>query len=319
MITGLTKLLGIEYPIIQGGMVYIGKPPLSSAVSNAGGLGVIAAGGMTPIELTRVIEEMRRLTAKPFGVNIPMLANHLDELVQVALAKQVSAVVFSAGKPDKYLNDFKNQGIKILAVVPNVSIAVKMDKAGVDAVIASGYEGGGHIGNDEITTLALIPQVVNAVKIPVIAAGGIADSRGFTAALALGAQGVQMGTAFAVTKESPAHPSYKKAVLAATDRSTAVMGRGYNPFRGLFNELSRQMQEAEKEGKSPQEILQFLGTGRNELGLLKGDLEAGTLGCGQAAGLIQEEKTVQEVIAEIVFGTERIIRRLQTACEVESP
>lgn len=310
MQTELTKLLGIKHPIIQGGMVHIGISPLSAAISNAGGLGVISAGGMSVERLQQQINLIRELSSKPFGVNIPLLARNADELVKVVLENKVTAVIFSAGNPGKYINDLKRVGTKIMAVVPNVSLAIKMQEFGVDAVVASGFEAGGHVGNDEITTLALIPQVVKKVKVPVIAAGGIANSQGFVAALSLGAQGVQMGTAFAVSKESPANLIYKQAIYNADDKSTTVIGKGYFNFRGLKNQLSKQVKELENQGKKPEEVLQYIGHKRNELGLVEGNLDDGTLGCGQIVGLIDSEKSVQEIIDEIINGAEEIINNL---------
>ncbi len=312
MKTRVTDILGTKYPIVQGGMVYISKAPLTTAVSEAGGLGTIAAGGLTVEQLRKEIEIARKLTNKPFGVNIPLLTEFAADLVQVTIDMLVPVVILSAGKPDKYIPLLKSKGIKVMQVVATVSMAKKVEEAGVDAVIAEGFEGGGHMGLDELTTMVLIPQVVDAVNIPVIAAGGIADSRGVVAALALGAEGVQIGTAFAVTEESPAHVDYKNAIIQAGDRATVVTGRSFSMMvRAIKNNFTRQILELEKKGASKEEILEYIGTGRSSGALLYGDMEEGSVMSGQIAGMIKDIKRVQDVIEEIICGMEKVIGKLQ--------
>ena len=308
----VTELLGIKYPILQGGMIHISRGPLAIAVSKAGGLGTIAAGGFTAEELAKEIDLVRRATDKPFGVNIPLLVESAPELVQVSIDKRVPVVILSAGKPDKYIPRLKSEGIKVMQVVANVFMAKKVEAAGVDAVIAEGFEGGGHMGADELTTMVLIPQVVDAVSIPVIAAGGIADARGFIAALALGAEGIQIGTAFAAAAESPAHENYKKAIINADDRATVITGRSMKELvRDIKNKFTEQTLELEKNGATKEELLKFIGSGRSYAALMKGDIENGSAMSGQIAGMITEIKSVQDIFDEIFIGMEKVKGRLQ--------
>jgi len=308
----VTKLLGIKYPIIQGGMVYIGKPPLSTAVSEAGGLGTIAAGGLTLEQFAQEIDRAKELTKNPFGANIPLVIENVPEYIRIAIEKQVPVVILSAGKPDKYIPALKGNGIKVMQVVPNVSMARKVEMAGVDAVIAEGFEGGGHMGHDELTTMVLIPQVVDAVKIPVIAAGGIADTRGFVAAMALGAEGVQLGTAFAASLESPAHENFKNAIYQADDKATVVTGRSMGMLvRDIKNDFTAQVLELERKGASREELLEFIGTGRAPRALLDGDMTGGSAMSGQIAGMIAGPKSVKEIIDGMVGGAEGILDKLQ--------
>ena len=319
MKTRITEILGIEHPIILGGMVYISKAPLTVAVSKAGGLGTIAAGGMAPDELEKEIDKVIGLTDKPFGVNIPLLDKAADELIKITLKKDVRVIILSAGKPDKYIQRIKEAGKKILQVIPSAYAAKKVEQAGADAVIASGYEAGGHLGHDELTTLALIPQVVDAVSIPVVAAGGIADARGFIAALALGAEGIQLGTAFAAAQESPAHIHYKRALLAADDRSTTVIGRGYGTLiRTLHNDLSNKIEEMAKKGVPPDEIRNFIQAGRTKRALVDGEIEAGTPVCGQIVGLVKEISSAQEVMDALTTGQKDVLIRLQKLAKLSS-
>lgn len=302
----ICKLLGIKYPILQGGMVWIASRELAAAVCNAGGLGVVR-GSQTTEQLKDEIKAMHDLTDKPFGVNTPLLDPLSEQILGIIAEMGVKVVITSAGNPAKHTDWLKKAGLKVLHVVPSVRLAKKAADAGVDAVVAEGFEAGGHNGIDEITTMALIPQVVDAVDIPVVAAGGIADSRGLIAAFALGAEGVQVGTKFIATKECIAHPRVKEAILAATDTSTVITGRGHAPVRMLKNKLAELILEKEHTGASHEELLQFIGSGRTKAALIEGNVDEGSLMAGQIAGLIMEIKSVEEVIQEMVTGGSRVL------------
>lgn len=306
--TAICDLFGIKHPIIQGGMAHVGTAELVSAVSNAGGLGIIGAGHYEPDWVKRQILLTRQKTGQPFGLNILLTSPFAKQVVELALAERVAIVATGAGDCEPYLPGFKRAGIKVIPVVSNVALARKLEQAGVDAVVAEGTEAGGHIG--ETTTMALVPQVVDSIRIPVVAAGGIADGRGLAAALALGAQGVQMGTRFACSRESVAHPRYKQRILEASDQSTVVTRRstGY-PLRTLRNKLSDQFLELEKAGVPKEELVLF-DQGRTYLGLIDGDIEEGSLLAGQIAGLIKEIIPVRDIIEEIVAEAEAIIGSL---------
>jgi len=316
--TRLCELLGIEYPIIQGGMVWIANAELAAAVSNAGGLGLISPNaGMSrngdQLEnLKQQIKIAKDLTSKPFGVNLPILNNpQIEALVDVVIEAKVKVVATAAGNPALYTGRFKEAGIKVLHLVAAVRHAQSAERRGVDAVIAEGYEAGGHNGLDELTTLTLVPQVVDAVKIPVVAAGGIADARGIVAALALGAEGVQMGTRFVATRECAAHQNFKEAVVKASDTDTAITGRKLGPTRILKNELAAQLLEMEATGASVEELLAVIGSGRSRTGQFDGDLVNGEAYCGSIAGMIKEIKSVAEVMHDIVEGYDKVIARLK--------
>jgi len=309
--TELCDLLGIEYPIIQGGMAWVSYYELCSAVSEAGGLGLLAGSRMTGDELRAEIRQVKERTKKPFGINIPLLRPEADDLVRVSIEEGVHAVFTSAGSPKKYTQRMHDAGIKIVHVSPNATLAAKAAAAGVDAVVAEGVEAGGHNGTDEITTMALIPQVVDRVDIPVIAAGGIADSRGFLAALALGAKGVQIGTRFITTHEARVHPNFKKAVLDVGETGTVITGRALGVVRCIRNRLAERLLEAEKRGAGREEVLEIIGPGRSERASIEGDVEEGTVYCGQIAGLIHEIKSAKEVIQEIMEGAEALFRGLE--------
>ncbi len=311
--TELCDILGIEYPIIQGGMVWISYHRLCAAVSEAGGLGVLAGGSMTTDEFREQIRLVKGMTHKPFGVNVPILRPHSDDLVSVSIEEEVNVVFTSAGNPKKFTQRIHDAGIKVIHVSPSVTLASKAAGAKVDAVVVEGTEAGGHNGFEEITTMALVPQVVNVVDIPVIAAGGIADSRGFIAALALGAKGIQMGTRFAATPEAQGHPNFKEAILKANDAGTAITGRGIGVTRCVRNKLTERIHEAERKGVSPKELLELIGEGRARRASNEGDVEEGTVYCGQIAGLIGEIKTAGEVIKEIIEGAEVLIKNLEKA------
>jgi len=303
----ICEMLGIRYPIFLGGMAHVAREPLVSAVSNAGGLGIIGAGGMSPEELDRQIAEVRRRTKKPFGVNLMLMDPKVPELVEVVLSAQVPMVTTGAGNPAKYMDSLKGAGVKVFPVVPAVALAQRMEKLGADGVIAEGTESGGHVGTE--TTMALVPQVVDAVRVPVVAAGGIADGRGMAAALALGAEGVQLGTRFLASVEAPVHERYKQAILKASDRATIVTGRTLGrPVRCLLNKLTRTLAKYEAEGRPPEEF-ESLAVGGLRRAVYEGDLEGGSLMAGQVAGLIHEIKPVAEIIEEMVREAAEILSR----------
>jgi len=306
--TAICDLFSIEHPIIQGGMMWLGTAELVSAVSNAGGLGIIGAGNSEPDWVRQQIRLARQLTSKPFGVNILMLSPFVEQVVEVVLEEGVAVVAFGAGNPEVYLPRFKPAGIKVMPVVASVASAKRLEQAGADVIVAEGMESGGEVG--ETTTMVLVPQVVDNVRIPVVAAGGIADGRGLAAALALGAQGVQMGTRFICSEECIAHPRLKQRIVQADDRSTVVTGRtaGY-AVRCLENRMTQQFLALEKAGATKEE-LDWFGRGRTYLGLVEGDIDEGWLLSGQSAGLIKEIKPVKVIIEEMVAEAEAIIRTI---------
>lgn len=303
----ICEMLGIRYPIFLGGMAHVSRAPLVAAVSEAGGLGIIGAGGMAPADLEREITEVRKLTGKPFGVNLMLMDPGVPELVEVVVRERVPVVTTGAGSPGKYMERLKGAGIKVFPVVPAVALAVRVERMGADGVIAEGMESGGHIGT--VTTMALVPQVVDAVRIPVVAAGGIADGRGMAAALALGAEGVQMGTRFLASEEAPVHPNYKRAVLEAGDRDTIVTGRVLGrPVRCLTNRLTRTLARYDREGRDPEEF-EALAVGGLRRAVYEGDLETGSLMAGQIAGLIREILPVRVIIERTVAQAKEILSR----------
>jgi len=300
----------MEYPIVQGGMAFLGEFSLVSAVCNAGGLGVIGAGNSPPDWVREQIHHVRRSTPHPFGVNIMLMSPFTPEVVKVVEEEEVAVVLFGGGNPGAYIPALKEQGIKVIPVVSSVPLGIRLQRLGTDAVVAEGMESGGHIG--ETTTMSLIPQMVDSLHIPVIAAGGIADGRGMAAALMLGAQGIQMGTRFICTEECIAHPLFKQKILEAGDRATAVTGQEWgHPVRCLKNKLTRKLLTL-----SSSEAME-LGQGRLEKGLIQGDVEYGSLMAGQIAGLIREIKPVREVIREIIQEAEETILRLPGRCGIE--
>ncbi len=303
--TRICELCGIEYPIFQGGMAWVSDYNLASAVSEAGGLGIIAAGHLTPDEVREQIKKAKERTSKPFGVNIMLMSPWVDEIMKVVIEEKVAVVTTGAGNPGKYVKPLKEAGIKVIPVVASVALARRMEREGVDAVIAEGMESGGHIG--DITTMAIVPQVVDAVKIPVIAAGGIADARGFLAALMLGAEGVQMGTRFALSKECTVHPNWKKLYIKAKDRDTVVTGKiTGHPVRVIKNKLARKYEEMEEGGASAEE-LEKLGVGALKKAAIEGDVEWGSVMAGQIVGMLREEKSVREIMEEIIEGAKRLL------------
>jgi enoyl-[acyl-carrier protein] reductase II len=293
----IEKLLNIKYPIIQGGMAWISDSSLASAVSEAGGLGVIAAGG-APGEIVRQeIIKTKQMTDKPFAVNVMLLSEFADEVAKVVIEEKVPIVITGAGSPEKYLDAWHQNNIKVIPVVPSVLLATRMEKLGVDAVVVEGMEAGGHIG--ELTTMALLPQVVDALKIPVIAAGGIADGRGFAAVVMLGANGVQVGTRFLVANECTVHENYKEQILKARDTDTIVTGRVTgHPVRALKNKLAREFIKLEKNGASIAE-LEALGVGKLQKAARDGDIAGGALMAGQIAGMVCKKQSAKEIVEEI--------------------
>lgn len=307
MKTRITELLGIEHPIIQGGMAWVAEHNLAAAVSAAGGLGLIG-GANAPADVVRSeIRKAKELTDKPVGVNVMLLSPHADEVAKVVVEEGIKVVTTGAGNPEKYMEMWKNAGIKVIPVVASVALAKRMERYGADAVVAEGCESGGHIG--EQTTMSLVPQVVDAVTIPVIAAGGIGDGRGIAAAFMLGAEAVQIGTRFVVSKESIVHDNYKQRVIKAKDIDTAVTGRSHgHPVRCLRNQMTREYVKLEQEGKSFEE-LEYLTLGTLRTAVLEGDITNGTVMAGQIAGLISKEQTCREMIDEMIGQAEKLLNR----------
>ncbi len=298
MKTALTALLGIEYPVIQGGMAWVGEYHLAAAVSEAGGLGLIGAASAPADVVREQLREARKLTDKPVGVNVMLLNPNAEEVARVIVEEGVKVVTTGAGSPARFMELWKSAGVKVIPVVASTAMAKLMERAGADAVIAEGMESGGHIGS--ATTMTLVPQVVDAVKIPVIAAGGIADGRGFAAAMMLGAQGVQMGTRFVAAKESIAHENYKQKILKAKDIDSAVTGMSTgHPVRQIKNQMTREYLRLEKEGASFEE-LEYLTLGSLRKAVIDGDVVHGTLMAGQCAGMVRKEQTCREIIEEVV-------------------
>jgi len=308
--TPLCELLGIRYPILQGGMAWIATAELSAAVSEAGGLGILGGGNAPPDYVRDQIHRTRQLTDKPFGVNIPLFSPYVDEVVEVCIEEGVPVVATGAGNPALIMPRLKEAGVKVIPVVASVALARRVEQMGADAIVAEGMESGGHIG--DVATFPLIPQVVDAVKIPVIAAGGIGDGRGLVAALALGAMGVQMGTRFICTTECIAHDNYKQALVRARDRSTMTTGHSIgHPVRALRNPMTRKFQELERKGVTEEEIIEF-GTGKLRLAVEKGDMKQGSVMAGQICGLIHEVLPVRELIEGMIAQAQEVIEQLNS-------
>ncbi|MCS7233232.1 MAG: enoyl-[acyl-carrier-protein] reductase FabK [Synergistetes bacterium] len=308
--TRVTEMLGIEYPILQGGMAWVANADLAAAVSNAGGLGIIGAGNAPADWLEKEIKRARELTNKPFGVNVMLLSPFVDDVLELLKREQVPVVTTGAGSPQKVIDALKPLGTKVIPVIASVAHAKRVEKQGADAVVAEGTESGGHIG--ELTTMALVPQVVDAVSIPVIAAGGIADGRGLVAALALGAEGIQMGTRFVCATESPAHIKYKEKIVNAGDRDTVVTARiTGHPVRCLRNKLTREFEKLE-EIRAPIEEFEKLGTGKLRAAVIDGDVEWGSVMAGQIAGLIKDIKPAREIIEEIMKEAYQVLEVLSS-------
>ena len=306
MKTRVTELLGIEYPIIQGGMAWVAESHLAAAVSAAGGFGIIGS-ATAPAEVVKNwIKEIKETTDKPFGVNIMLMSPYAEEVAHLAAEEKVAAVTTGAGNPGKYMQLWKDAGVKVMPVVASVAMAKLMARAGADAVIAEGCESGGHIG--DITTMALLPQVVDAVSIPVIGAGGIGDGRGVAAAFMLGAEGVQVGTRFLVAKECTVHQNYKNKVLKANDIDTEVTGRPTgHPVRVLRNKLSRAYLKLEKEGADLSDF-EKIGIGSLKKAVIDGDVDNGSVMSGQIAGLVNKEQTAKEIIDEMFTQAEEVFK-----------
>ncbi len=306
MKTRLTELVGIKYPIFQGGMAWVAEHKLASAVSNAGGLGIIAAANAPSEVILQEIRNCQKLTDKPFAVNIMLLSDNVEEVAQMVIDEGVKVVTTGAGNPGKYMKMWKEAGIVVIPVVASSALARMMERAGADAVIAEGCEAGGHIG--ELTTMALIPQVVDSISIPVIAAGGIADSRGVVAAFALGADAIQVGTRFLVADECRTHDNYKEKILKAKDIETDVTGRSTgHPVRSLRNKLTRTYIKLEKEGMEPAK-LEEMGAGTLRKAVIDGDVILGTIMAGQVAGLVKKRQSCLEIIEELFNGVYDILK-----------
>ncbi len=306
--TRICELIEIEYPIFQGGMAWVATGELAAAVSESGGLGIIGSGQAPADWLRQEIRKVKAITKKPYGVNVMLMSPFVDEVMQVILEERVPVITTGAGNPGKYVPMLKEVGTKVIPVVASVALAKRLEKAGVDALIAEGMESGGHIG--EIATFPLVPQVVDAVQIPVIAAGGIVDGRGLVAALALGAEGVQMGTRFMCAEECTISSLIKDKIIKAKDRSTVITGRSTgHPVRCLDNHFTREIDQYEREGMAPEEIAQ-LGVGRLRLAMVDGDIENGSIMAGQIAGAVKRIEPVADIIEDIMQSAEREFERL---------
>ncbi len=305
MKTEVTELLGIEYPIIQGGMAWVAEYHLAAGVSNAGGLGLIGAASAPAEWVREQIREAKKLTDKPFGVNIMLMSPYADEVAKVVAEEGIKVVTTGAGNPEKYMKMWKEAGVKVIPVVASVALARRMERCGADALVAEGCEAGGHIG--ENTTMVLVPQIVDAVKIPVIAAGGVADGRGVAAAFMLGAKGVQMGTHFVATKESVVHDNYKQAIIKARDIDSRVTGRTTgHPIRVLRNQMVKQYLELENSGASFEE-LEHLTLGGLRKAVVEGDVVNGSVMAGQSAAMVKEILSCEELIQKLVKETDALI------------
>lgn len=303
--TAITELIGIEYPVFQGGMAWVAESSLAAAVSNGGGLGIIACGAAPPDFVRGEIHKLRAVCDKPFGVNIMLMSPYADELAQLMVDEMVPVVTTGAGSPAKYMPMWKEAGIKVIPVIPTAALARRMERAGADAVIAEGGESGGHIG--ELATITLVPQVVSAVSIPVIAAGGIADGRGVAAVLMLGAQGVQCGTRFIVADECRAHDNYKNMVLEAGDTATAVTGRSTgHPVRAIKNQLTKKYLDLEKQGATSDE-LEAMTIGSLRKAFIEGDLKEGTFMAGQSAGMVEKRESCADIIRSLMNEAKEVM------------
>lgn len=306
----ITKLFNIKYPIIQGGMVWCSGWRLASAVSNNGGLGLLGAGSMHPEVLIEHIHKMKEATSKPWGINVPLLYPEIDRLMDIIIKEGVKIIFTSAGSPKKWTPTLKAHGITVVHVVSSALFARKCEEAGVDAIVAEGFEAGGHDGREETTTMALIPQVAATCHLPLIAAGGIASGRSMYAAFALGAEGVQIGTRFAVAKESSAHPAFKQKVFETGEGDTILTLKKIAPTRLIKNEFYEQVQQLENKGASVDELRELLGKGRAKLGIFEGNLTEGELEIGQAASMLYHEESVSEIIRNITGEFNETVAKL---------
>ena len=307
----ITELFGIEYPIIQGGMVWISGWRLASAVSNAGGLGLLGAGSMHPETLIEHIHKMKEATDKPWGINVPLMYPEIDRLMQIIIDEGVKIVFTSAGSPKKYTQRLHEAGIKVVHVVSSSKFAKKCEEAGVDAVVAEGFEAGGHNGREETTTMTLIPQVRRATTLPLIAAGGIGSGQAIVAAQALGAEGVQIGTLFALTKESSASEAFKQRCLAIAEGDTMLCLKKISPTRMVKNALFDRIAEAEERGATAEELREILGKAAAKRGIFEGDIDEGQIEIGQITSAIREIKSVQEVFDALVREYQETVERLK--------
>ena len=302
----ICDLLGIKYPILQGGMAWVSTAELAAAVSEAGGLGIIGAASMPPDLLREEIAKAKKLTNKPFGVNLMLMMEFIKEQIEVVIAEGVPVITTGAGNPGTFIDGFHSNGIKVIPVIPSVALAKRLARHGVDALIAEGYESGGHVG--ELTTMALVPQVVDAVDVPVIAAGGMGDGRGLAAALALGAEGIQMGTRFIVAHECTVHDNYKETIIKAGDRDTVVTGRKTShPVRVIENKLAKEFLRLEAEGASVEKLEKF-GAGRLKAAAVDGNVDYGSVMSGQIAGLVKKKQSAKEIIDEVINEAEEILK-----------
>ena len=300
----ITQLFNIKYPIIQGGMVWVSGWKLASAVSNAGGLGLIGAGSMYPYVLREHIQKCKKATDKPFGVNVPMLYPQVDELMDIIVEEDVKIVFTSAGNPKTWTSFLKEKGITVVHVVSSVKFALKAESAGVDAIVCEGFEAGGHNGREETTTFTLIPMVKESISIPVIAAGGIGNGRGMLAAIVLGADGVQIGSRFAASKESSAHENFKQKIIDVKDGDTHLTLKELAPVRLIKNKFYQEIQELYKENPTKEELNGLLGRARAKKGIFEGDLDNGELEIGQIAGIINNISSAKDILEEIVTDFE---------------
>ena len=306
MQNNITQLFNIKYPIIQGGMIWVSGYKLASAVSNAGGLGLIGAGSMYPDVLKEHIQKCKKATNKPFGVNVPMLYPDIEKIMNIIVEEDVKIVFTSAGNPKTWTSFLKEKGITVVHVVSSVKFALKAEAAGVDAVVCEGFEAGGHNGREETTTFTLVPIVKEQVKIPVIAAGGIGTGRGMLAAMVLGADGVQVGSRFAATKESSAHTNFKRAIVNVKEGETQLTLKELAPVRLIKNQFYNEVQALYQQNPTVEDIKELLGRARAKKGMFEGDLENGELEIGQISGLIHEIKTSKEVIDDMVAEYESV-------------
>lgn len=309
LFTELCELLGVKYPIMQGGMAWIADGVLAAAVSEAGGLGVIGAGNAPPEVVLQEIRKVKERTNKPFGVNVYYLSPYVEEIIQVVLKERVPVITTGAGSPGKHIPFLKEKDIKVIPVVSSVALAKRLVRLGADGVIAEGMECGGHVG--DLTTMAIVPQVVDAVSVPVIAAGGIADGRGLVAALALGAKGVQLGTRFVCATECTVHNDYKKAIVKAKDRDTILTGLPGHEVRVLKNKLTREFTNLQKQNADLEEF-EELGRGRLRLAAVDGDVNMGSVMAGQISALVKKEEPALDIINDLIMGAKRVLSTLKT-------
>lgn len=307
----ITQLFNIKYPIIQGGMIWNSGYKLASAVSNAGGLGLIGAGSMYPDVLREHIQKCKKATDKPFGVNVPMLYPNIEEIIQIIIEEEVKIVFTSAGNPKTWTSYLKKRGITVVHVVSSSKFALKAQEAGVDAVVAEGFEAGGHNGREETTTFTLIPMVKEQINIPLIAAGGIASGRGMLAAMILGADGVQMGSRFAASFESSSHENFKKTIIEIKEGDTQLTLKELAPVRLIKNKFYHEIQELYSKCPTPEDLKALLGRARAKKGMFEGDLENGELEIGQIAGLIHEIKSVELIMNDIIQEFQFVAKTIQ--------